>query len=67
MAPFSPRKHSVGKSCQRFEARMVGEGEKFSETEGPENLKRQSQLGSKQIFLIGLTGEYQPGNNPGKR
>ena len=46
---------------------MVGDGEKFSETEGPENLKHRSQLGSKQIFLIGLTGESQPGNNPGQR
>ena len=44
-ALFFLRKHSVGKSCQRFEARMVGEGEKFSETEGPENSKHRSQLG----------------------
>jgi hypothetical protein len=46
---------------------MVGEGEKFSETEGPENLKRRSQLGSKQIFLICLAGACLPGNNPGQR
>jgi len=46
---------------------MVGEGEKFSETEGPENLKRRNQLGSKQIFLICLTGAFHPGKNPGQR
>jgi hypothetical protein len=37
-----PRKHSVGKSCQHFEAKMVGKEKKFSETEGPENLKHRS-------------------------
>jgi len=46
---------------------MVGERKKFSETEGQEDLKHRSQLGSEQIFLICLTGAYQPGRDPGKR
>ena len=46
---------------------MVGEGGRFSETEGPENLKCRNQLGSKQIFLVCLTGACQPGSDPSKR
>ncbi len=51
MAPFLPPETSLGEGGQRFQARMVGGTENFSETQRPENLQEEKPVSAQAITV----------------
>jgi hypothetical protein len=62
-----PLEANVGEGGPAFPGKDGGEGENFSETQGPENLQNRSQPRQRPSFAIGPIAVRQPVSHAGKR